>query len=228
MIPKPGSAEMRPLSIPTVRDRVVQTAVKLVLEGVFEAGFLPCSFGFRPGRSVHDALQVLIDETWRGRRWVVETDIANCFSAIPHDRLIKAVEDRVSDHRLLKLLRLMLAAGVMEQGAVRREVTGTPQGGAGSPLLANVYLHQLDRAWNDGAGTGVLARYCDDLVVLCWSRREAERALAALTDILVGLGLEPKAAKTRIVHLVEGGDGLDFLGFHHRWVRAESPRYRRI
>jgi group II intron reverse transcriptase/maturase len=228
LIPKPGTAEQRPLSIPTVRDRVVQTAVKLVLEGVFEADFLPCSFGFRPGKSVHDALQVLIDESWRGRRWVVETDIANCFSAIPHDRLMAVVEERVSDHGLLKLLRAMLAAGVMEQGMIRREVTGTPQGGSISPLLANVYLHQLDRAWNDGAGTGVLVRFCDDLVVLCWSRGEAERALAALTGILAGLGLEPKAAKTRIVHLAEDGDGLDFLGFHHRWVRAESPRHRHI
>ena len=228
MIPKPGTAEQRPLSIPTVRDRVVQTAVKLVLESVFEADFLPCSFGFRPGRGVHDALQVLIDESWRGRRWVVETDIASCFSAIPHDRLIAVVEERVSDHRLLKLLRAMLAAGVMEQGAVRREVTGTPQGGSVSPLLANVYLHQLDRAWNDGAGAGVLVRYCDDLVVLCWSRREAERALEALRAALAGLGLEPKAAKTRIVHLAEDGDGLDFLGFHHRWVRSESPRYRHV
>jgi len=228
LIPKPGTAELRPLSIPTVRDRVVQTAVKLVLEGVFEADFLPCSFGFRPGRSVHDALQVLIDESWRGRRWVVETDIDKCFSAIPHDRLMAVVEERVSDHGLLKLLRAMLAAGVMEQGMIRREVTGTPQGGSISPLLANVYLHQLDRAWNDGAGTGVLVRFCDDLVVLCWSRGEAERALAALTGILAGLGLEPKAAKTRIVHLAEDGDGLDFLGFHHRWVRAESPRHRHI
>ena len=228
LIPKTGTAEERPLSIPTVRDRVVQTAVKLVLEGVFEADFLPCSFGARPGRSAHDALQVLIDESWRGRRWVVETDVANCFSAIPRDRLMTVVEERVSDHRLLKLLRAMLAAGVMEQGVVRREVTGTPQGGPASSLLANVYLHQLDRVWEDGAGVGVLVRYIDDLVVLCWSRREAERALAALTEVLAGLGLELKAAKTRIVHLTEDGDGLNFLGFQHRWVRSESPRHRHV
>jgi group II intron reverse transcriptase/maturase len=96
-IPKPGTSEQRPLSIPAVRDRVVQAAAKIVLEPVFEADFLPCSFGFRPGRSAHDALQVLIDESWRGRRWVVETDIANCFSAIPHDRLMQAIEERVCD-----------------------------------------------------------------------------------------------------------------------------------
>ncbi|WP_255727673.1 reverse transcriptase domain-containing protein, partial [Frankia sp. CIT1] len=129
-IPKSGgNGGVRPLAIPVVRDRVVQAAVKLVLEPVFEADFLPCSFGFRPGRGPHDALQVLVDEPWRGRRWIVETDIANCFTAIPRDRLMAAVEERVCDRRVLKLLRAMLGAGVMEDGTVRREVTGTPQGG---------------------------------------------------------------------------------------------------
>ena len=107
----------------------MQAAVKIVLEPVFEADFLPCSFGFRPKRSAHDALQVLIDECWQGRRWVVETDIASCFSAIPHDKLMEAVEERICDQPILKLLRAMLRAGVMEDGHVRRPVTGTPQGG---------------------------------------------------------------------------------------------------
>jgi group II intron reverse transcriptase/maturase len=160
-IPKPGATEQRPLSIPAVRDRIVQAAVKIVLEPVFEADMLPCSFGFRPKRSAHDALQVLIDESWRGRRWVVETDIANCFSAIPHDQLMQAVQERVCDQAVLKLLRMMLRAGVMEQGLVRREVTGTPQGGVVSPLLANVYLHRIDRAWSTREH-GVLVRYADD------------------------------------------------------------------
>jgi len=133
LIPKPGSAERRPLAIAAVRDRIVQSAVKIVLEPVFEADFLPCSFGFRPGRSAHDALQVLIDEAWQGRRWVVETDIANCFSAIPHGKLMQAVEERVSDQAVLTLLRGMLRAGVMEGGQVRREVTGAPQGGPACP-----------------------------------------------------------------------------------------------
>jgi RNA-directed DNA polymerase len=132
-IPKPGTTEQRPLSIPTVRDRIVQAAVKIVLEPVFEADMLPCSFGFRPKRSAHDALQVLIDESWRGSRWVVETDIANCFEAIPHDKLMQAVEERVCDQAVLKLLRAMLRAGVMEDGSVRRPVTGTPQGGVLTP-----------------------------------------------------------------------------------------------
>lgn len=128
-IPKPGTTEQRPLSIPAVRDRIVQAAVKIVLEPVFEADMLPCSFGFRPKRAVHDALQVLVDESWRGRRWVVETDIANCFSAIPHEQLMQAVQERVSDQAVLKLLRAMLRAGVMQDGQVRRPVTGSPQGG---------------------------------------------------------------------------------------------------
>ena len=102
-IPKPGSSERRPLSIPTVRDRVVQAAMKIVLEPIFEADMLPCSFGFRPKRSAHDALQVLIDESWRGRRWVVEADIANCFEAIPHEKLMQAVQERVCDQAVLKL-----------------------------------------------------------------------------------------------------------------------------
>jgi RNA-directed DNA polymerase len=128
-IPKPGSDEKRPLSIPAVRDRIVQAALKIVLEPVFEADFLPCSFGFRPRRSAHDALQVLIDESWKGRRWVVETDIANCFEAIPHDRLMQAVEERVCDRAVLALVRTLLRAGVMEGGSLRRGVAGTPQGG---------------------------------------------------------------------------------------------------
>jgi RNA-directed DNA polymerase len=198
-----------------------------VIEPIFEADFLECSFGFRPKRSAHDALQVLIDESWRGRRWVVETDIASCFEAIPQDRLVAAIEERICDRRLLKLMRALLRAGVMEQGAVSRSVTGTPQGGVVSPLLCNVYLHRLDRVWRT-RGCGVLVRYADDLVVLCRTEAEAERALAALGAVLAELGLELKEAKTRIVHLCEGGEGLDFLGFHHRWVRARGPRVRHV
>ena len=201
----------------------MQAAAKIVLEPVFEADFLACSFGFRPKRSAHDALQVLIDECGRGRlRWVVETDIASCFSAIPHQKLMQAVQERVCDQAVLKLLRVMLRAGVMEDGQVRRPVTGTPQGGVISPLMCNVYLHRLDRAWDEH--DGVLVRFADDLVVMCWSASQAERALECLTGLLADLGLEPKAAKTRIVHLEVGGPGFDFLGFHHRLVRSRGDR----
>jgi retron-type reverse transcriptase len=176
-IPKPGTTEQRPLSIPAVRDRIVQAAVKLVIEPIFEADMLACSFGFRPKRAAHDALQVLLDETWQNRRWVVETDIASCFEAIPHERLMTAIQERICDRQLLKLLRALLRAGVLEDGAVRRPVTGTPQGGVVSPLLANVYLHRLDRAWKTDRD-GVLVRYADDLVrhEAPFDRVEIERA----------------------------------------------------
>ena len=226
-IPKPGREELRPLSIPAVCDRIVQAAAKTVIEPIFEADMLECSFGFRPGRSAHDALQVLIDEAWRGRRWVAESDIANCFEAIPHSGLMTAIEERISDRHLLKLLRAMLRAGVMTDWAVTRNDTRTPQGGVLSPCLANVYLHRLDRQWAD-RGTGVLVRYADDLLAMCRTRQEAERAPAALTAILAELGLELKHAKTRIVHLTEGGEGVDFLGFHHRWVRGDTPASRHL
>ncbi len=221
-IPKPGTDERRPLSIPSVRDRVVQAAVKIVLEPVFEADFLPCSFGFGPKRAAHDGLQVLLDESFRGNQWVVETDVADCFGSIPHSGLMSAVEERISDRRLLALLRAFLRAGVMEQGSVRRPVSGTPQGGVVSPLLANVYLHRLDRAWRGAYGT--LVRYADDALVMCRSQGQAVAALARLTALLAELGLEPKAAKTRIVHLGVGGEGVDFLGFHHRLVRSRAGR----
>ena len=223
LIPKPGSpSEQRPLSIPTVADRVVQAAMKIVLEPIFEADMLDCSFGFRPRRAAHDALQVVIDQSWQGRRWVVETDIADCFSAIPHAGLMSAAKERICDRRLLKLLGAFLHAGVLQDGAVRRPVSGTPQGGVLSPVLCNVYLHRLDRAWRGAYGT--LVRYADDLLVVCRSRGQAQAALARLGVLLADLGLEPKAAKTRIVHLVEGGEGFDFLGFHHRLVRSRPVR----
>lgn len=227
LIPKSGdTAEMRPLSIPSVRDRIVQAAVKIVLEPVFEADMLPCSFGFRPKRGTHDALQVLVDESWRGRRWVVETDIANCFSAIPQEKLMQAIEERVCDQSVLTLLRVILRAGVMEDGQVRRPVTGAPQGGVISPLLCNVYLHRVDRLW-DTREYGVLVRFADDALVMCRSREQAEAALARLRSLLAELGLEPKEAKTRIVHLEVGGAGFDFLGFHHRLVRVTGRRNQR-
>ena len=224
-IPKPGRPdEQRPLSIPRVRDRIVQAALKTVIEPVFEADMLECSFGFRPRRSAHDALQVLIDEAWDGKRWVAESDVSDCFGAIPHDRLMSAIEERIVDRHVLKLLRAMLRSGVMEDGSVTRTVTGTPQGGVISPCLCNVYLHRLDRQWTE-RGHGVLVRYADDVLALCRTRAEAEAALTALRTIVAELGLELKDAKTRIVHLEEGGEGVDFLGFHHRWVRARGARH---
>lgn len=227
-IPKPGRpTEQRPLSIPTVRDRIVQAAAKIVIEPIFEADMLECSFGFRPRRSAHDALQVLVDESWNGSRWIAESDVSNCFEAIPHSKLMSAIEERITDRHVLKLLRAMLHAGVMQDGAVRRSMAGTPQGGVISPCLCNIYLHRLDRQWQT-RGHGVLVRYADDLLAICKTEQEAESAIEALTVILAELGLELKAAKTRIVHLREGGEGVDFLGFHHRYVRGNTPRSKHL
>jgi group II intron reverse transcriptase/maturase len=194
-IPKPGRpTEQRALSIPSVRDRVVQAATKIVIEPIFEADFLPCSFGFRPKRSQHDALQVLVDEAWRGRRWVAESDVSDCFGAIPHDRLMSAIEERIVDRQVLKLLRAMLRSGVMQDGALTRSGTGTPQGGVISPCLCNVYLHRLDRQWTE-RGAGVLVRFADDLLALCRTRAEADAALAAFRQILAELALSSRTPR---------------------------------
>jgi RNA-directed DNA polymerase len=136
---------------------------------------------------------------------------------------MQAIEERVGDRAILGLVRGMLRVGVLEAGSLRHRDTGTPQGGVISPLLCNVYLHRLDRAWATGEH-GVLVRYADDALVMCKSRGQAEAALARLTVLLAELGLKPKAAKTRIVHLAEGEEGFDFLGFHHRLVRGRTPK----
>ena len=145
-IPKPGRDEQRPLSIPAVRDRIVQAPLKIVIEPIFEADMASCSFGFCTGLAAHDALQVLVDKSYKGRRFVVESDIADCCSANPHSGLMAALSERICDRKVLGLLRAFLRAGVMEDGSVRWNDTGTSQGGVVSPLMANVYLTRLDRA----------------------------------------------------------------------------------
>lgn len=227
-IPKAGETAAnasRPLSIPTVADRCVMAAAKIVLEPIFEADFLPASFGFRPKRSAHMACEAIRVAVNRGADWVLDADLSNCFGSIDHDALMRLVEVRVSDRDMLKLLRSWLRVGVLENGVVTDTVTGTPQGSPISPLLANVALHVLDKDWENGGNRlGVLARYADDYVVICPTQRRAEEARRRSSVVLAGLGLQLNPAKTRIAHLGRGTEGFDFLGFHHH--KVESWKWR--
>jgi len=216
-----SDGQKRPLGIPTIRDRVVQQATKLILEPIFEADFKACSFGFRPKRSATQAKEVLRVTGNSGHWWVLDADVQGFFDAIDRDILMERLAGRISDRRVLKLLRKWLKAGVMEEGEVRKANTGTPQGGVISPLLTNIYLSVLDEAWErDHSHLGKIVRYADDFVIMCKSKSQAEKALRAVHVIMDRLRLKLHPEKTKIVELGIGKQGFDFLGCHFRIVRS--------
>jgi RNA-directed DNA polymerase len=211
-----GEGKFRPLGIPTIRDRVVQMAAKLVIEPIFEADFKDCSYGFRPKRNAKQAIAQLRKAS-RKAYWVVDVDIKGYFDNINQEKLMKLVEMRISDRRVLKLIRNWLEAGVMEGDQFHESEIGTPQGGVISPLLANVYLNYMDTLWEKRfSHLGKLIRYADDFVILCKTKKESLESIQVILSIMDRLNLTLSKEKSKVVNIWNDKAGFDFLGFHHR------------
>jgi RNA-directed DNA polymerase len=221
-IPKPGSTEMRPLGIPTVRDRVVQTALRRVLEPIFERDFAAHSYGFRPGRGCKDALRRVQELLKAGYVYVVDADLKSYFDTISHDRLMDLLCRRVADGRVLALVETFLKQGVLDGLSEWTPEQGTPQGAVISPLLANIYLNPLDHHMAERGYA--MVRYADDFVILCRSAQEAERALAEVRVWVASAGLQLHPSKTKLVHAEQ--EGFDFLGYHFQGSHKRWPRMK--
>ena len=229
-IPK-TDGKRRPLGIPVIKDRIVQMAVKIVIEPVFEADFKENSYGFRPKRNAHQALEVIRKACNNGGWWVIDADIQGYFDSINHEKLMKMVEIRINDRRVLKMIRQWLKAGIMSDGKYEESEIGSPQGGVISPLLANIYLHYLDVVWEKcGQTLGKLVRYADDFVIISKNKKDAEHALKTVQAVMHRLELTLHPEKTRLVSMWEGQGGFDFLGMHHKNILKvnDSQRYQTL
>jgi RNA-directed DNA polymerase len=224
-IDKLGSKEKRPLGIPTVRDRIVQTALRNVMEPIFEIDFSDHSFGFRPGRSCRDALRVVNEKLNQGMHWIVDADLKSYFDTIPHAQLVQRIGQKISDSRVLGLIEQFLKQGIMDEMKRWVPEEGTPQGAVISPLLSNIYLDSLDKLMSESGYE--MVRYADDFVVLCQDQKQAEAALALIARWVDLNGLKLHPEKTRIVDASQKG-GFDFLGYHFergmKWPRKKSEK----
>lgn len=223
-IPKKDGSK-RPLGIPIIKDRVVQMATKIVIEPIFEADFKECSYGFRPKRNTHQALEVIRKKCNNKGWWVLDADIKSYFDNINHEKLMLLVKQRISDRRILKLIEKWLKVGFIENGIKQESIIGSPQGGVISPLLSNIYLNYLDTVWEKYySHLGTLVRYCDDFVIICRTKKDINHAYKAVYDIMQKLEIQLHPEKTRFVNLWDGKEGFDFLGFHHRRKSIENGK----